>query len=203
MPSTQALIPRHTALARAQIIVPYLTPEEVRELVAAAALMRKGERDQRTHSETGLAPQARWEAGGFLPHLPESLETLDLLLLTVAKTRRVQQDGIRFEGFRYIDLTLAAYVGEHVTIRYDPRAMAEIRIFHQDVFICRAVCQDLAGQTISLKEIVAARRRRQQALHSLTHTIEDLLAQAAREAGLYNCCIESDVRALDGSDRYS
>ena len=27
---------------------------------------------QETHSETGVAPQARWEAGGFLPQLPES-----------------------------------------------------------------------------------------------------------------------------------
>ena len=33
------------------------------------------------HSETGMAPQARWEAAGFLAHLPESFEQLDLLLL--------------------------------------------------------------------------------------------------------------------------
>ena len=45
-----------------------------------------------------MAPQARWEAEGFLPHLPESLEQLDLLLLTIARTRRVQQDGIRFKA---------------------------------------------------------------------------------------------------------
>jgi putative transposase len=58
----------------------------------------------RIHSETKWVPQQRWEAGGFLPRMPVSLEQLDLLLLTVAKTRRVQQDGIRFEGYRYIDL---------------------------------------------------------------------------------------------------
>ena len=40
---------------------------------------------QRVHGETDMAPQARWEAGGFLPQLPDSLEQLDLLLLTVAK----------------------------------------------------------------------------------------------------------------------
>src|SRR5437660_2709124 len=80
------------------------------------------------HSETGEPPQARWEGGGFLPRLPESLEQLDLLLLTVAKSRKVHPDGIRFEGFRYLDPTLAAYVGEPVIIRYDPRDMAEIRI---------------------------------------------------------------------------
>ncbi len=119
------------------------------------------------HSETGCAPQARWEAGAFLPHLPDSLEQLDLLLLTVAQTRRVHQDGIRFQGLRYIDLTLAAYVGENVTLRYDPRDMAEIRVYHHDAFLCRAVCQDLAGQTLSLKEIIQARTGRRRQLRTL------------------------------------
>jgi putative transposase len=66
---------------------------------------------QQPHIETRAASQARWEANGSLPRLPESLEQLDLLLLTVAKPRRVHQDGIHFQGFQYIDLTLAAYVG--------------------------------------------------------------------------------------------
>ncbi len=57
MSRTHALIPRHTALNRAQTIVSYLTPEEVRALVAAAAPARKGERDGlliRLLFETGL-----------------------------------------------------------------------------------------------------------------------------------------------------
>ena len=72
---------------------------------------------QRIHGETGVAPKERWEAGGFLPRLPESLEQLDLLLLTVPKARRVHPDGIPFSGLRYIDPTLAAYVGEKVLLR--------------------------------------------------------------------------------------
>ncbi len=119
---------------------------------------------QRLHSETGQAPQARWEAGGWLPRLAESLEQLDLLLLTVATMRRVHQDGIRFQGLRYLDLTLAGYVCEDVTIRYDPRDMAEIRVYHQEQFVCRAVCQEIAEQTLSLKEIIAARRQRRKEL---------------------------------------
>ena len=121
---------------------------------------------QRVHGETGMAPQARWEAGGFLPRLPESLEQLDLLLLTVAKARRVHQDGIHFQGLRYLDLTLAAYVGESVTIRYDPRDLAEIRVYHQDRFLCRAICQELAGPTIGLKELVRARNARRRELRA-------------------------------------
>lgn len=117
----------------------------------------------RVHGETGAPPQERWEESGFLPQLPMSLAQLDLLLLTVAKPRKVQQDGIHFQGSRYLDLTLAAYVGEAVVIRYDPSDLAEIRVYHEDGFLCRAVCQELADQMISLKEIVQARtqRRRQ------------------------------------------
>ena len=44
--------------------------------------------NHRVHGETGQPPQARWEAGGFLPRLPGSLAQLDLLLLTVAKPAR-------------------------------------------------------------------------------------------------------------------
>src|SRR5215218_6269153 len=75
----------------------------------------------REHSETREPPAARRLAGGWLPRLPESLEQLDLLVLTVAKPRVVHRDGIRFQRLRYLDLTLAAYVGEPVTIPYDPR----------------------------------------------------------------------------------
>src|SRR5438270_13006923 len=113
---------------------------------------------------------ARWEAGGFLPQMPDSLERLDLLPLTVARTRRVQQDGIRFMGMRYIDPTLAAYVGEEVVLRYDPRDVAEVRVFHQGRFLCRAVCQELAGETVPLREVIRARNR---CRRELRQTIQD------------------------------
>ncbi len=134
----------------------------------------------RIHSETKCAPAERWEAGGFLPRLPHSLERLDLLLLTVAKTRRVQQDGIRFQGYRYIEPTLAGYVKEEMLIRYDPADLAEIRVYHQDSYVCRAICQELAGHTISLKEIEKARAERRKqvraGLSSRAAIVEQFLA---------------------------
>lgn len=134
---------------------------------------------QRVHGETGLAPQARWEVGGFLPRLPESLEQLDLLLLTVAKTRQVRQDGIHFHNFRYLDSTLAAFVGESVMIRYDPRDMGELRVFHQNRFLCRAICPELAAESVPLREILRARhaRRRElrQTLEERAKVVETLL----------------------------
>jgi putative transposase len=80
--------------------------------------------------------------------MPDSLEQLDLLLFTVSKARKVCPDGIYFQGFRYVDTTLAAYVGEPVTLRYDPRDLAEIRVFHKEHFLCQAICPELAGATI-------------------------------------------------------
>jgi putative transposase len=112
-----------------------------------------------------------------VPRMPRSLEQLDLLLLTVAKTRRVQQDGIRFQGYRYIDPTLAGYVKEEVVIRYDPADLAEIRVFYQERFVCRAICQELAGQTVSLKEIEKARAERRRLVKAGLSTRAALVEQ--------------------------
>lgn len=120
----------------------------------------------RTHSETGQAPARRWAAGGWLPRMPESLEALDLLLLTVARPRVVHRDGVHLHGLRYLDLTLAAYVGEPVTVRYDPRDLAEIRVYYRERFLCRAVAPELAATTITLKDLQAARTRRRRDLRT-------------------------------------
>lgn len=119
---------------------------------------------QRVHSSTGMPPIVRWAGDGFLPQMPGSLEQLDLLLLTVARPRKVRRDGIHFQNLIYIEPTLAAFVGEGVTIRYDPRDLAEIRVYHNGSFLCRAVCQELAGRSVSLKEIVRARQKRKREL---------------------------------------
>jgi putative transposase len=120
--------------------------------------------NHRPHGETGEAPQDRWARGGFVPRMPDSLEALDLLLVTVAKPRVVHRDGIRFQGQRYIDPALAGYVGETVTIRYDPRDIAEIRVFHHEQLIATAISPELADRTVSLKDIAAARRQRRRQL---------------------------------------
>lgn len=98
--------------------------------------------------------------------MPESLEALDLLLVMVVQSRLVRRDGIRFQGLRYTDPTLAAYVGESVAIRYDPRDITEIRVFHHNRFLCRAVSADNAHRTISLKDIQQARVARRKALRA-------------------------------------
>lgn len=130
----------------------------------------------RPHRETGIAPLKAWLGQGWLPRMPESLEELDLLLVMVAKSRMVRRDGVHFQGLRYIDPTLAAYVGEPVTIRYDPRDIAEIRVFHRNRFLCRAINPEHAGRTVTLKDIQTARVRHRRSLRT---AINERIARVA------------------------
>jgi len=118
----------------------------------------------RVQKGQSLGPQDRWEEGGYLPRMPESLEQLDLLLVMVARKRRVQQSGIAFEGHQYIDPALSAYVGEEIMVRYDPMDKGSLKVYFQDKFVCTAICPELSGKTVSLKEIVAARTERRKEL---------------------------------------
>ncbi len=58
--------------------------------------------------------------------------------------------------------------------------MAEIRVLYHDRFLCRAICQELAGSTVSLKEIEKARAQRRKQVKAGLSTraalVEQLLA---------------------------
>jgi putative transposase len=118
---------------------------------------------RRKHGTTGEEPLARWQFGGFLPALPESREVLDMLLMRVPKPRKVGRDGIRFMGRRYVEPTLAAFVGEQVDVLYDPRDLAEVHVHHEGVFVCRALCPEHVDAP-SLASIRGARRRTKERL---------------------------------------
>lgn len=131
--------------------------------------------NERTHRELGLSPRDAWVAEGWLPRMPTSLEELDGLLLTVPKSRVVQRDGIHFQGQRYLAPTLAPFVGQTITIRYDPRDISEIRVYDRDTFICVAVDEAHPNLRMSLRDIETARRARRK---QLRHTINDRIPTA-------------------------
>ncbi|MCC5725661.1 Mu transposase C-terminal domain-containing protein, partial [Klebsiella pneumoniae] len=137
--------------------------------IELAELTRRFERflhdvyHRRPHGTTGEGPIARWRSGGFLPSLPESREALDMLLLRVPKPRKVGRDGLRFMGQRYVEPTLAAFVGEQVDVLYDPRDLAEVRIYHDGAFVCRALCPEHI-EAPSLASIRSARRQTKERL---------------------------------------
>lgn len=128
---------------------------------------------QREHSEIGCSPKSRWESKSFVPRLPDTKEELDILLLTVTRPRKVHRGGIRFQGFRYFDISLSGYIGEEVTIRFDPRDLAEILVYADNALVCRAVCFELSDKRTSLKEVIRARSaKRREVRESLTDLLQ-------------------------------
>lgn len=138
-----------------QMSNPKLTITELDEVIQEYIM---NDYHRQRHSEINETPLQKWTANCFLPQLPDSIEDLDLLLMTVDKTRCVQRDGVRFQGFRYVSTVLAGFVGETVTVRYDPRDLAEIKIYFNEKYLCTGICQDIAERIISLKDIQKARK---------------------------------------------
>jgi putative transposase len=178
LPTLPGYIPPHNQ--GRPVTAPALT---LSELDAAVGRYIVQTYQRRIHPETGQTPVDRWAAGDWLPRMPESLDELDLLLLTVSTPRKVQRDGIHCHGLRYFSITLAAYVGEPVTIRYDPRDLAEIRVYHHDEFLCRAVSPEIATVTVSMQDLQAARNQRRRELRqklTARRSLVELLTQPAK-----------------------
>ena len=55
--------------------------------------------------------------------------------------------------------------------------MAEIRVFYEGQFVCRAFCQELTGQEVSLREIMRTRRARKRELRKTLDAHAHLLKQ--------------------------
>jgi len=127
------------------------------------------------HSATKCSPLKPWNQREFMPRMPDSLEQLNLLLLKVAKMRTVQRDGIRFQGFRYTSPVLAAYIQEPVIIRYTPKDLGEIWVYHGGEFVCKAVCQELQSGCFTLKEVLAARRSHKKTLRELIQSRKSIV----------------------------
>ena len=97
----------------------------------------------------------------------------------------MQREVIHSHGLRYFSLTLAAYVGEPVTVRYDPRDLGEIRVYHQGTFLCRAVSPELAAVTVSFKDLQTARNQRRRELRqqlTARRSLVDLLTHPTEPA---------------------
>ncbi len=45
--------------------------------------------------------------------------------------------------------------------------MAEVRVFHEERFLSRVLCPELAGETIPLRELIRARRSRRWELRGI------------------------------------
>lgn len=122
------------------------------------------EYNYREHSSIKMPPIYKWNEENFLPNMPENLEMLDLLLLEVAKTRKIHPDGVHFQGIRYTNPNLIAYVGEYVLIRYNPEDLAEIRIYYENKYLCNGISPELSNYSVNLNDLVSVRNKRQRTL---------------------------------------
>lgn len=120
--------------------------------------------DARMGNQTRIG---RWEAGRMaqLPLLGE--RELDICLMRRAR-RTVYRNGyIQFASLMYQGEHLAAYAGETVIIRYNPRDITTIYIYQlqdsKEVFLTRAHAQGWETEILSLREAQAITQRQRQA----------------------------------------
>jgi putative transposase len=97
----------------------------------------------RTHSETKRKPGEHWEQTVKL-RMPESLDSLNRMLLKFDETRKVNQVGVSFkykgQGGDYWHPALVDCIGRDVQIRFNPEDMQRILLYdlHTGEFICEA-----------------------------------------------------------------
>ncbi|MBX9721655.1 MAG: Mu transposase C-terminal domain-containing protein [Candidatus Obscuribacterales bacterium] len=134
---------------------PGLTIEELRRTFHAWVV---NEYMQRKNDETGESHFDRWSRELKVPRMPESLNSLHMLLMTVPEDRLVRKTGIHTLNLRYINPDLQqGYIRESVVVRYDPSDVSKIFVFHENKFVCAAICPELADSRPSYKEIQNAR----------------------------------------------
>jgi len=122
---------------------------------------------RRECTETKTPPVERGEANGFLPGMPDSLEQPDLLPIQVAGRAKCGWMAFTSRASATFRQRWRHTLGETATPRFDPRDMAEIRVSHEDTFLCRAVCAEPAGATVPLREILRARDRQRRELRGV------------------------------------
>lgn len=105
----------------------------------------------------------RWETGRIaqLPLLGE--RELDICLMRRDR-RSVYRGGyIQLANLTYQGEHLAAYAGESVVVRYDPRDITTVWLYRiqdgKEVFLTRAHAQGWEAETLSLAEAIAMARR--------------------------------------------
>ncbi len=124
----------------------------------------------------------RWESG--LLATPELLSDRELDICLMKQTRRKVQRGgyLQFENLMYRGENLEGYVGESVTLRYDPKDITTLLIYrkesNEDCFLTRAFAMDLETEQLSLDEAKAMSRKIRNAgktlsNHSISNEVRD------------------------------
>ncbi|GHO72238.1 hypothetical protein KSD_00090 [Ktedonobacter sp. SOSP1-85] len=161
---------------------------------------------KRVHTETQMAPEERWLRSGVLPRLPENEEQLDLLLLHPRRRYKVHQEGIRFEGAWYQHALLGEYVGDAVTIRYDPMCLAAVRVYVADTggrerLLCEAQCVERGGEEMTYQDLVAARTKRRKRVGKVLRERKEVVKRYRADVQYAKHALEQGRREEERSEQ--
>jgi putative transposase len=110
---------------------------------------------------------ARWEAGRIAQLRLLSDRELDMCLMRQDRRTVYRSGYLQFANLTYQGEHLAAYAGETVILRYDPRDITTLYLYHlqdsKEVFLTRAHAQGWETETLSYKEAQAISQRRREA----------------------------------------
>ncbi|HEY9908586.1 MAG TPA: Mu transposase C-terminal domain-containing protein [Thermosynechococcaceae cyanobacterium] len=165
--------------------------------------------DARMGNQTRIG---RWEAGRIaqLPLLGD--RELDLCLMR-REQRRVYRSGyVQFASLTYQGEHLAAYAGEMVALRYDPRDITTVRVYlmqdNQEVFLTRAHAMGWETETLSYREAQALSERKREAGRAISNRsmLEEVRDRETRIKKLQkqqkqqgNIPAKSDVAVIDAA----
>lgn len=137
----------------------------------------------RENEDIGDTPFNRWTKSLATPRTPESIDKLHMLLMTISDERLVRRDGIHTLGLRYLNTELQfGYIRERVVVRYDPSDVSQIFVFHENTFVCNAVCADIGDIKPSYQDIQKARSLRKKELHLTISTAQALVKSYSKES---------------------
>jgi putative transposase len=138
---------------------------------------------QRENEDTGESPFFRWCNQPQVPRMPETLDKLHMLLMTISETRLVRRDGIHVLNYSYIDTELQnGYMRESVLVRYDPMDVSKIFVFHENKFVCSAVCPELVEKKPTYQDIAKAKNSRKKSLRLKITGAKDLVKSYAADS---------------------
>ncbi len=132
--------------------------------------------NQRTHRELGVSPRDAWVADGWMPRMPDTLDQLDGLLLTVphASDRASRRHPLSGSALPRAHSRPVRRTRRHHPLR-PPRRLRDPRLRPRH-FVCVAVDEAHPNIRLSLRDIEAARRARR---HELRRIINDRIPTVA------------------------
>jgi putative transposase len=157
---------------------------------------------QRVHSETGVTPQERWEAGADGVRWPNPALIGDLFLWEeerlVNKAGCVELGGNDYPAPEHL-------VGQRVSVRFDPFDLSNVRIYHQNKLQAVASPHKLVSQTFRkaqprrlerLRPVESSVDFRKQLSEGYRQEIAAALNQSRTSEGTNPCLTRPELAAL-------